>query len=396
MKRLSWALLLLAVPCLGEKLDPRVRQAAEKITGAALSAHIRFLADDLLEGRGTGTRGEAVAQRYVAARFAADGIEPGAGGSYFDRVTMRGATIASGASLGFSSGAAETPIGDFVALADGRTTRVDVSGPAVFVGYGIVAPEYHYDDLGDFDLHGKIAVVLIGSPASERADFFPATARDRYADFAGKLERLRRLGAVGVIVVVTPESEKIFPWARRVSFLRSEKLFWRDGDDLDSSPEGVVLRAAMPSSTLARLAAAGGVPAEAIARTPAGPSRPPVPSASRSTGAGARSSATPSRRTWWASSAATTPSSPASMWCTPRISITSASARLPAATRSTTAPGTTARAWLRCWRWRAPSRASSRGARSCSWPPPARRSASWAPRTSSPIRRSIARRSSPI
>jgi hypothetical protein len=265
--RIGFALAVLSTVAAANGIEPKLRNVAAQIHASAISADVRFLADDLLEGRGTATRGERIAQQYVAARFAADGLEPGAAGSFFDRVPMRGATSGAGATLSFAGTAksGEVAAGDFVPMLDGRSTRVDVDAPVVFVGFAIVAPGY--DELGDFDLHGKIAVFYGGAP----------TAQSRYGENGAKLQRLAERGAAGAVIVWRDEDEKMASWSRFAYGMRMEKLFWTDGAEVGNSPPGLTMRAAIRKSALSALVAAGGVSPDLLLRDATSAARPPLP-----------------------------------------------------------------------------------------------------------------------
>jgi len=201
------------------------------IRGASLSAHIRFLADDLLEGRAPGTPGHALAARYLAAQLQAAGAEPaGAAGGWFQPVpflAMRPDLSRCALTIAGAGGDARFATGEDVLITP-SPSRPDatVEGELVFSGRGIVAPAYRYDDVAT-DLKGKIAVVLYGAPRSEREDFFPSAASAVYADGIRKARMLAARGAVAVISVATPESLKIYSWQERVRDARSfESLAW--------------------------------------------------------------------------------------------------------------------------------------------------------------------------
>jgi hypothetical protein len=197
----------------------------DAIRGEAISAHVRFLADDVLEGRGTGSRGHAVAARYVATQLQAMGFQPaGEKGGYFQTVPLLGATLEpekcavelDGRPLVFGKEMLVTP--------RAGAARDDVEAEVVFAGYGVSAPELGYDDL-PADLKGKIALVLYGAP-----DFSDVAARAVYSDTLEKANRLAARGAVGMIMVFTPEIAKHLPFpffARQALF---ERMWWLDGD----------------------------------------------------------------------------------------------------------------------------------------------------------------------
>src|SRR4051812_16808572 len=166
------------------------------IRAESLSSHIRFLADDLLEGRGTGTRGHALAARYLATQLQALGLEPaGDRGTFFQTVPFLGMTVQPD-QCGLELDGAALKYGEEVLFPPrAGSAREDVSGELVFAGYGVAAPEYGYDDAPQ-DLRGKIAVVLYGAPRSERPDFFPTAASAVYSDGVVKSRLLAKRGAV--------------------------------------------------------------------------------------------------------------------------------------------------------------------------------------------------------
>ncbi|HSP20581.1 MAG TPA: hypothetical protein VLQ79_13765, partial [Myxococcaceae bacterium] len=175
-------------------IAPGASDAAAAIRPAAISAHIRFLADDLLEGRAAGERGFDLAAAYVASQLQGMGLEPaGDGGSWFQALTLRGGrTTAARLEVGTPGGsAALVPDRDFLPRAPLLTGVADVTAPAVYVGYGIVAPEYRWDDLTGLDLQGKVAIVLAGAPLGTTPDFFPPIPSAVYGATRTKLERLQ-------------------------------------------------------------------------------------------------------------------------------------------------------------------------------------------------------------
>jgi len=238
----------------------------EAIRPAALSAGTRFLSSDLLEGRGTGTRAHEIAALWVSTQMQAIGLEPAAGeGRWEQPVPLRAWRIDPEASALVVHGPAQQPLRmtrnqDFVALADGEHAEVEMDGALAFVGYGISAPEYGYDDMKGVDLDGKIAVVLWGAPSSDRPNFFPPAPRAVYADRNGKMRRLAARGAAGVILVYTPEAEESLSWADFVRNARMEGMGWVEGARLGDGVEGLSARAVVSVRGLEKLAAAAGVP----------------------------------------------------------------------------------------------------------------------------------------
>jgi hypothetical protein len=228
----------------------------------ALSAHVRFLADDLLEGRNTGSRGHAIAARYFAAQLQSLGYEPaGENGTWFQTVPFVGMTVKpEGCELSLDG--QQLKYGEEVVFTPrAGSAGDDVTGELVFAGYGVTAPEYKYDDLPK-DLRGKIAVVIYGAPHTERPGFFPIAASAVYSDPLEKARRLARAGAVGMVIVFNPELETHLPFsfmARQTAF---ESMVWKDGDKPGS---GYALPGArMPAAMLQRLIARTGRKADQL------------------------------------------------------------------------------------------------------------------------------------
>ena len=170
----------------------------------ALRAHMDFLADDLLEGRGTGTRGHLIAARYVASQMEALGLRPaGDGPSYFQRVPFRRAQIVNqGTSLSLDlpkGGKKLVPYEDFVAMPGLGVEHAVAEGRATYVGYGISAPERSHDDYAGVDVRGKVAVCLLGAPAS-----FPGDERAYYSSTRLKTRTAASHGAIGILTLVPP------------------------------------------------------------------------------------------------------------------------------------------------------------------------------------------------
>ena len=234
--------------------------AGAGIRPEAVSAHIRFLADDLLEGRAPGERGFELAAAYVASQLQGMGLEPaGTNGSWFQPVTFRGARVREARlEVGTPGGEAKALVRerDYVARAQMGTGTSDVTAPVVYVGHGIVAPEYQWDDLSGVDLKGKWALVLVGAPLGTTPDFFPPIPSAVYGSTRSKLERLIARGVAGVLFVQTPAREQIVSFAQAVSHA--------ERGSMSMVEEGrVPVREQLPQATLsipgadALLAAAG-------------------------------------------------------------------------------------------------------------------------------------------
>ncbi|MGB8258707.1 MAG: M28 family peptidase [Terracidiphilus sp.] len=200
-----------AVPAVAG-LPEAARAAASSIDPAKIRAHVRFLSLDLLEGRGPGARGGELAAEYIATQFALDGLRPaGDNGSYFQRVPLyavhtveektRFALIpATGEPIELAYGK------EIVAKDQTGQPVAEFDAPIVFVGYGIHAPEYHWDDYAGadgkpIDLKGKVALVIVNEPPSDDAAFFKGKALTYYGRWSYKYEEASRRGAVAVLLI---------------------------------------------------------------------------------------------------------------------------------------------------------------------------------------------------
>lgn len=187
-----------------------VAAAESAITEQALRGHIRFLADDLLEGRGPGSRGDELAQHYIAAQFEALGLKPAApGGGWYQRVPLVGVTTHVPATLKFQHGANSLELkrhDDYVIASGKAQEKVAVdNAEIVFVGYGIEAPEYQWNDFKGVDLRGKVLLVMNNDPADDPA-LFAGKRRLYYGRWDYKYASAARQGAAGAIIIHTTPS----------------------------------------------------------------------------------------------------------------------------------------------------------------------------------------------
>jgi len=205
---LTWALFCAAAtdPAAQVGLPAAAAAAMRGIDAERIRAHVKFLSDDLLEGRGTGTRGSELAANYIATQFALLGLQPaGDNGSYLQKVdfvgvkTLPGTTAALQPAHGNVQG---LKLGeDFVTSNQTQTGSVDVDAPIVFVGYGIDAPEYHWNDFKGVDVKGKAVLVIVNEPPSKDPKFFNGEALTYYGRWTYKLEEAARKGAVAALII---------------------------------------------------------------------------------------------------------------------------------------------------------------------------------------------------
>jgi len=203
-----------------ETLPPGVPQAAAEaartaITAETLEAPIRYLADDLLEGRGPAERGDRLTQLYLASVMGLMGLEPGGpDGSWFQPFGIVGIDATLPATWTFTKGGEEVVLErseEFIAASGVQRPRAAIDGAElVFVGYGIEAPEYDWDDYGGADLRGKVLLMLNNDPDWD-PELFEGERRLYYGRWTYKYESAARQGAAGAIVVHTTPSAG-YPW----------------------------------------------------------------------------------------------------------------------------------------------------------------------------------------
>ncbi len=235
---LGLAALLLPVRATAPADDPP-EAALAVITPAAIRAHMSFLADDLLEGRGTGSRGYDIAAAYVASQFAQLGLQPaGAGGSFLQPVPLRRIELdrpQTRLEL-IRNGKAESLVLDQDFATAGHEVHLDAQAeaPAVFAGYGVTAPALDYDDYAGLDVRGKVVVLLANAPPR-----FPSAERAHFSSREHKAENAARRGAVGILMLWTEKEERRFPWAQVTRILRTPNYRWLDpqGVPNDAQPE---------------------------------------------------------------------------------------------------------------------------------------------------------------
>jgi Zn-dependent M28 family amino/carboxypeptidase len=201
MKR-SFVTALLAAGALNAQIG--------EISGERMRAHVRFLASDLLEGRGVGTRGGDLATEYMATQFALASAKPaGDNGTFFQNFTLIGTEPQATTQLsavpvtGIEKGIAFRWLDDFVGVTFQQKPDVSFDAEAVFVGHGITAPEFQWDDYKGLDVRGKVVVLFTGEPPSNDPKFFAGPALTYYGRWTYKYEEAMRHGAIGAIIIHT-------------------------------------------------------------------------------------------------------------------------------------------------------------------------------------------------
>ena len=182
-------------------------QQGNSISAVHIREHDRFLASDLLEGRGVGTRGGDLATEYIATQFALGGAQPaGPNGSYFQPVPLVAVDPQPGSELTSSANGKTVSfksLDDFVGLDETQQPNTQFDGEAIFVGHGIAAPEWQWDDYKGVDVRGKVVVLFTNEPTSTDPQFFEGRALTYYGRWSYKYEEATRRGAVAAIIIHT-------------------------------------------------------------------------------------------------------------------------------------------------------------------------------------------------
>ena len=206
-RRLAVVFLILAQPLSAQNADSLAISTGE------LGARLRFFSSDLFEGRYPGTRGESLTTGYLISELKSFGVEPGADRSAGDSsggwlqpvqllVQRPDSTTPVEARLTGRITGALAPGREVAFVNAGRSRAVSAAGELVFVGYGIDAPIYHWNDFAGVDLKGKIAILLFGEPTIPGdTTRFNGIRASRFSWFNDKLADLERRGSLGVLLV---------------------------------------------------------------------------------------------------------------------------------------------------------------------------------------------------
>jgi Zn-dependent M28 family amino/carboxypeptidase len=232
--KLALTLLLASATAVVAQNFP-AQQAMNSIDSEKIRATVKYLSDDSLQGRGTGQKGGDMAADWIAQQFKSYGLQPaGENGSFFQNVRFYGIRTdpqKTQLSLVPKSGA---PLvlkfaDDYVATDETHSPQSQIDAPLVYVGYGINAPEYQWDDYKGADLKGKVLLMLVNEPPSDDPNFFKGKALTYYGRWTYKFEEAARRGAVGVILIHKTEMASYGwevvrnSWGGESSFLADDK-----------------------------------------------------------------------------------------------------------------------------------------------------------------------------
>jgi len=266
-----------AAPAQEGRFDPTPEEAraVEAVAESAIRAHTRFLADDLLEGRGPGSRGDHLTQAYILSQLGTLGLRPGApGGSWLQPVPLLGVATKVPGSLAFrrdAEGVELRFLEDYIAVSGlGREPAAVRDAEVVFVGYGIRAPEHGWDDFKGEDLRGKVLLVMNNDPSSS-PDLFAGETRLYYGRWDYKYEEAARHGAAGAIVIHTTPSAG-YPWQVVQTSWTGEQFELRDG----KGPR-IAMKSWTTEDASRRIARLGGKDLDELRRAAESKSFRPVP-----------------------------------------------------------------------------------------------------------------------
>jgi Zn-dependent M28 family amino/carboxypeptidase len=229
----------------------------QKIDPERIRAHVKFLANDLLEGRGTGQRGGDLAAEYIATQFELYGLQPaGDNNTYMQRVPMVGVTTLPATTFSIISANGRAldlqPLTDYVAFNETQQPESDIDADIVYVGYGIEAPEYNWDDYKGVDVRGKVLLMLVNEPPSDDAKFFKGKALTYYGRWTYKYEEAARKGAVGALLIHKTDMAS-YPWEVVRNSNSGEKSFLK----LEGTPK-LTAASWIQLDTARKMAAASG------------------------------------------------------------------------------------------------------------------------------------------
>jgi Zn-dependent M28 family amino/carboxypeptidase len=269
---LAFWLTSLTLPLAAQTPSPSAAtRVARAVDARVLRSHLEFLADDALEGRAPGTRGGKTAAMYIAAQFERLGLEPaGDSGTYFQRVPIIALTPQPTLT---AAGPAAAPLEwkkDFVMWSMRNDSLVRARGDVVFAGYGIVAPEYGWNDYAGLDAKGKIVVVLVNDPGLQDSTIFRGKILTYYGRWTYKIEEAQRQGAAGILMVHTTESAS-YPWTTVLSGWVGPQV------RLERAPGSLVVAGWLQQEAAARLFAQGGQDLPALTAAAARKGFQPVP-----------------------------------------------------------------------------------------------------------------------
>lgn len=198
--------------------EQRLQLTMESIAAQDLANNTKILASDEFEGRAPASNGEEKTVNFLEQEFQKLGLKPGNGQSFFQEIPMVVITAEPGPKLEIKAGRKSTSFAyknDYVALTERVMEEVSLAdSEMVFAGYGIVAPEYNWDDYQGLNVQGKTVVVLVNDPgyATQDPALFSGRTMTYYGRWTYKYEEAARQGAAGIFIV-HETGPAAYPWA---------------------------------------------------------------------------------------------------------------------------------------------------------------------------------------
>jgi len=242
---LAASFFILSLGALAQNIPSAVKTAEDSIDPEKIRAHVKFLSDDLLEGRGPGLRGSEIAAQYIATQFALYGLKPGGdNGTYLQQINFVGMNAIPEKTtmsiippkrpegqIGIMLYSYDLKYGDDYTVSNRTLTpTVDIDAPIVFVGYGVTAPEFNWNDYANIDVKGKVILCIVGDPPSTDPNFFGGDALTYYGRWTYKFEEAARKGAIGALIIHRTDLAS-YGWDVVKNSNTSEKTYIRDNKD---------------------------------------------------------------------------------------------------------------------------------------------------------------------
>jgi len=210
-----------------------IAAAEASVSAENIREQDKFISDDLFEGRYPGLRGGELAAKYIATQFALDGLKPaGDDGTYFQQINFVGMKVVpekttyslvpkKGSAFALKFGE------DYTVSNQMLTPTTMIDAPIVFVGYGVTAPEFDWNDYAGVDVKGKVILCIVGDPPSDDPKFFAGKALTYYGRWTYKFEQAARMGAVGALIIHRTDLAS-YGWDVVKNSNTSEKTYLRD------------------------------------------------------------------------------------------------------------------------------------------------------------------------
>jgi len=237
MKKPGSFLMMIYVFCFMLSCVPQTNHETvgmDMISEVNLREHIRFISHDLTEGRDTGSKGEKIAIEYIASQYAMNGILPGGdNGTYYQNFELAKQTTKSIEEFSFVCGSRRYEpelVKDYAAQSGIPEQELKITADLVFVGYGIDAPEYEWNDYHDLETKGKVLFMLMGEPSSKDPEFFKGKEMSDYGDLTYKLKVAGEKGASGLVLVYDQKIGR-YPWTMIARFFNTPRMRLKEDED---------------------------------------------------------------------------------------------------------------------------------------------------------------------